>query len=201
MKQTIKAVISAACLIFGAGQAMAASLGLTTGTPSLMSDTAFIDVLHFGPDGDLSTFGAEVITSNGVAPVGFTEIGFGIGYGLADPTGTFSGGFDIFDEAGAFLAGDLLAVGFTENVIEFEFGNLTGSGAASFGASVLALVSFDDPLGANPFDGLNDGASLSATVSFANVVDPSVAPVPLPAGLPLLLVGLSAIAVTRRRVR
>lgn len=42
-------------------------------------------------------------------------------------------------------------MGFTEDVIELQFGNLSGSGAGSFGASVLALISFDDPLGANPF--------------------------------------------------
>ncbi len=177
----------------------AATLGLTTGAPSFSSSTAFIDFLDFDPDGDLSTFGVEVVATDGVTPVGLTEIGFGIGYSLADPTGDFSGGFDIFDEDGEFLAGDLLAVGFTEDVIEFEFGNLTGSGAGDFGASVLALIAFDDPLGMNPFNGFLDGDSLGASITVLNVVDTSVAPVPLPAGLPLLLGGIGILAIARNR--
>lgn len=177
----------------------AATLGLTTEAPSLSSSTAFIDFFDIDPDGDLSTFGAEVDTTDGVTPVGFTEIGFGVGYALTDPTGDFSGGFDIFDEVGEFLAGDLVAVGFTDNVIEFQFGNLTGSGARDFGSSLLALITFDDPLGANPFDNFFDGDSLGATITISSVLDTSVAPIPLPAGLPLLLGGMGVLALARRR--
>lgn len=184
--------------VFGSMSA-ATTLGLTTEAPSLTSNTAFIDFLDFDPDGDLSTFGAEVDATDGVAPVGFTEIGFGIGYSLSDPTGDFSGGFDIFDEDGEFLAGDLLAVGFTEDVIEFQFGNLTGSGAGDFGASVLALIAFDDPLGLNPFESFFDGDSLGASITISSVVDTSPAPIPLPAGLPLILTGLGGLLVLRRK--
>jgi len=181
------------------GTSSAATLGLTTEAPSLSSSTAFIDYFEFAPDGDLSNFGAEVDFIDGVSPVGFTEIGFGIGYSLSDPTGDFNGGFDIFDEDGEFLAGDLLAVGFTEDVIELQFGNLSGSGTGSFGSSVLALISLDDPLGTNPFSLLVDGDSLGASISFSSVADTSVAPIPLPAGLPLLLTSLGGIALLRRR--
>ncbi|MEP5758982.1 MAG: VPLPA-CTERM sorting domain-containing protein [Litoreibacter sp.] len=181
------------------GMVSAATLGLTTEAPSLSSSAAFIDFLDFDPDGDLSTFGAEVDATDGLSPAGFTEISFGIGYALSDPMGNFSGGFDVFDEDGEFLAGDLLAVGFMEDVIELQFGNLNGSGSGDFGSSVLALISFDDPLGANPFTSFFDGDSLGASISISSVANTSVAPIPLPAGLPLLLGGLGFLGFMKRR--
>ncbi|SIO45964.1 VPLPA-CTERM protein sorting domain-containing protein [Rhodovulum sp. ES.010] len=192
MKRHISAALVTAGLAFGALQAQAASLGLPTGAPSLSSSAAFIDYIEFAPDGDLSTFGAAVDSTDGVSPTGLTEIGFGVGFSLADPTAEATGGFDVFDEDGLFLAGDLLAVGFTEDVIEFRFGNLSGSGAGAFGSSVLALIAFDDPLGANPFDSFADGDFYSASITISNVV-------PLPAGLALLLGGLGGMALLRRR--
>ena len=92
-----------------------------------------------------------------------------------------------------------MAVGFTEDVIEFEFGNLTGNGVGDFGSSVLAIIAFDDPLGMNPFDGFFDGDSLGASITISNVVDTSVAPVPLPAGFPLLLGGIGILGFARSR--
>jgi hypothetical protein len=169
------------------------------GQDSLSSSTAFIDYLEFAPDGDLSTFGAQVDFTDGVSPTGFTEIGFGIGFLLADPTTGATGGFDIFDEDGLFLDGELLAVGFTEDVIGLQFGNLGGSNASSFGSSVLASIAFDDALGANPFDGFVDGEYYGASITTSNVADATVAPVPLPAGLPLLLTSLGGIVLLRRR--
>lgn len=197
MKHFITAAVVTAGTVLGAQEVAAATLGLRTEAPSLATSAAFIDYFEFGPDGDLSTFGALVDSTDGVSPVGFTEIGFGIGVALADPTTGATGGFDVFDEDGLFLAGDLLAVGFVEDVIEFQFGNLSGSGAGSFGSSVLALIAFDDPLGANPFASLVDSDSLGASVTISNV-----APIPLPASVLLLLGGLVSIgAVGARRRR
>lgn len=198
MRSFLFSVLLAISSVSG-GAVSSATLGLSFGEPSLSSSTAFVDYLAFGPDGDLSTFGAEVDVSNGVSPTGFTEIGFGLGFSLADPTNDFSGGFDIFDDVGEFLAGDLFAVGFTEDVIELQFSNLSGSGANEFGSSVLAFVSFEDPLGENPFSSLFDGDSLGASISFASVIDTTVAPIPLPGGLPLLLAGIGAFTMVRKR--
>ncbi|SFR06274.1 VPLPA-CTERM sorting domain-containing protein [Poseidonocella sedimentorum] len=194
MKHSITAAIMAAGLAFGAGGAFAATLGLTTAAPSLSSSTGLISYFDVDPDGDLSTGGAEVDATDGVSPSGFTEIGFGVGFSLADPTTGLTGGFDVFDDDGLFLGGDLFAVGFTEDVIELHFNNLSGSGASAFGTSVLALIVFDDPLGANPFAALLDGDELGASITISDVV----APIPLPAGLPLLLAGLLGLGLVRR---
>jgi hypothetical protein len=106
------------------GPAGAATLGLETTVPKIETSFALIDYLEFGGDGDLSTFGAEIYFTDGVAPSGFTEISFAVGFSLSDPTSGATGGFDVFDEDGLFLDGDLKAVGFTEDTIELEFDNI-----------------------------------------------------------------------------
>lgn len=197
MKYFNLGAVAGLALTFCAGASSAATLSLATETPNFSSSSAFVDFLNFDPDGDLSTFGADVDFTNGVSPVGFTELGFGIGYSLADPTGTATGGFDVTDENGLLLGGDLLAVGFSEDVIELQFDNLIGSGAGSFGSSVLMVVAFSDSfdeLGSNPFDDFADGFFYDATISVSNV-----AAIPLPAGLPLLLTGFLGLGLLARR--
>ena len=184
-----------------AAMAPAATLGLTTGAPSLSSSAASIDYFEFGSDGDLSSFGAEIDATNGITTTGFTEIGFGIGFSLSDPTDAPAGGFDIFDDTGLVLAGDLLAIGFVEDTIELQFNNLFGSGAGAFGTSALAVITFDDPLGPDPFLSFFDGDFYGASITVSNVVSTTPSPVPLPAGLPLMLgaLGLSAGLLRRRK--
>lgn len=199
MRNFLAPALLAAGLTLTAGLASAATLGLTTEAPSLSSSTAEIDYLEFLSDGNLSTFGAEVDATNGTSPVGLTEISFAVGFDVSDPTGDFGGGFDVFDDNGEFLAGDILAVGFSEDVIEFQFGNLSGSAADDFGSSVLALITFDDPLGVDPFRALADGDALFASISISRVA--AIAPVPLPAGLPLLLTGALGFGLLKRRAK
>lgn len=173
----------------------AMTLGLTTQSPFLQSDNVIVDYFEFSSDGDLSAFGAPVTTFGGVSPVGASEISFGFGYSIGNPTGDFSGGFDVFDDNGLFLGGNLFAVGYIENVIELQFKNLSGSAAADFGPSVLALIIFDEDLGPNPFAGLADGAFYDATVNVS-----SVSQVPLPGALWLLITGLGLLSITRYRL-
>lgn len=198
MSKFYKPLLVSAGLIFSsAGMSGAASLGLTTSDPTMEASLAFVDYLEFGPDGDLSTFGAEVDSSNGISTSGITELGFGFGFETSDPTNTASGGFDIEDANGLVLAGDLIAIGFTEDVIEAQFGNLSGSEAELFGSSILATISFADPLGLNPFAKMNDGDFFEATVLISNVGGTTV--VPVPASLPLLLLGFGGLAAIRSR--
>ena len=176
--------------------AQAAPLDLDTTTPMLTAAGAFVDFLSFDPDGDLSTFFAEVTTFDGIVSNAPADISFGVGFSVANPVTSFSGGLDIFDNVGVFLRGDIAAIGFAEDLIEFEFDNLSGPGIASFGNSVLLSIDFTDSLGANPFDSLVDGQSYEASLTLANV-----AAIPTPAVLPLLLAGLGAFGLCRLVVR
>ena len=198
MRNYIRTAVFSFVLYVGlTGSATATSLGLITTDPTIEASLAFIDYLEFGGDGDLSTFGAEVDFVDGVSPVGITEISFGIGYSLANPTDDANGGFDIFDQNGLFLIGNLFRIGFLEDIIELQFNNLAGSAAGDFGSSVLALVTFDNPLGPNPFVSLVDGNSYTASISISRVA----ATIPLPASLPLMLIGLGALGFMLRRHR
>nr|WP_281719334.1 hypothetical protein [Nitrosomonas nitrosa] len=180
--------------------ATAATLGLTTQNPSVGASSAIIDFFEFGADGDLSTFGWEIDTFNNVIPDGFAEFSFGIGFSLANPTVDASGGFNIFDETGLFLGGDLAAVGFTEDVIEFQFNNLVGSAATDFGSSALLLVHFDESLGLNPFNELIDGMFYTASVSITSVLPQVVTmPVSEPAALPMVAMALLLMGYVRMR--
>ncbi len=172
--------------------ANATTLGLTTQDPSLDSSFAFVDYFEFNSSGDLSSFGGIIDSSSGISPFGLTEFSFGIGFSLSDPTNTAAGGFDVFDGNGLFLSGDLLAVGYTENVIEFQFDQLTGSAAGSFGSSALMLISFVDQLGTNPFAALVDGTFYDASVKIASVV-----PLSEPTILPMFALALFLISLVR----
>lgn len=183
-------------LLAFAAPSLAASLGLTPGQPALNAAIVTVDYFEFGSDGDLSSFGALVDGADGVSPTGVTELGFGFGFDLANPIVGATGGFDVSDENGLFLAGELQAVGFRDDVIELEFGALSGSAASSFDASVLMQIAFIDDWGVNPFTKLVDGNSYSTMISIANA-----APVPVPAALPLFLSALGFAAVFSRRRR
>ncbi len=199
MKRKIHSTLLTITLIFSIQiTATAASLGLTTQSPTLGSSSAFIDYLEFGGDGDISSFFNSLNSSSGVTPVGLTDLSFGVGFSLATPTVGATGFFDIFDDNGQFLAGDLFAVGFTEDIIELQFNNLIGSAAGSFGNSVLALVTFDDPLGPNPFNSFIDGNFYTASVSISDVVA-TVTSVSEPAILSIFILALFLMGFTRLR--
>jgi hypothetical protein len=178
------------------GSSKAVPLGLPTSAPTIESSFALFDFFEFGPDGDLSTFGAVVDFADGAAPVGLAEIGLGFGFGLADPTIGAAGGFFVVDDNGLFLDGILEAVGFTEDIIELQFGSLGGAASADFGETVLALIAFDDPLGPNPFLAFNDGDLLTAAISISSVVAVSE-----PSTLALLAPVLLGIGWFRQRRR
>ncbi len=172
----------------------AATIGLDTGSPKIEAGFSTIDFFDLVTDGDLSTFGAVVDFTDGVSPFGFTEISFGVGYDLVKPTIGASGGFDVFDENGLFLGGELKAVGFSENEVEFQFENLSGAAASDFDSSVLMVISFFDALGANPFDAFVDGTAYDASISIANVK-----PVSEPAMMPLIMLAFLGMTIINRR--
>jgi hypothetical protein len=196
MKKLRTHLLGGLFLLALATPSLAASLGLIPGQPELVVGSATVDYFEIGPDGDLSSFGTLVDGADGVSPTGVTELGFGFGFDLANPIVGATGGFDVTDENGLFLSGELQAVGFRDDVIELEFGALSGSAASSFDASVLMQIAFIDDWGVNPFTKLVDGNSYSTMISIANA-----APVPVPAALPLFLSALGFAAVFTRRRR
>ena len=199
MKSFLASTLVAAGFALSAGAASAATLGLTTEAPTIEASFAVVDFFDLDPDGDLSTFDAEVDFTDEVSLTDPAFISFGFGYSLADPTDGPTGGFDIFEDFGFSLAlsGDLEQVGFFTDTIELLFGSLTGSAAGSFGSQALMTIIFDDPLGDNPFDAFVDGEIYNASISVSSVAAPAV--IPLPAGLPLLLTGLLGLGSVRRR--
>lgn len=168
-------------------------LGLDTEAPFIRSSLASIDYLDFSPDGDLSTFGSVVDFTDGISPNGLSKIGFGVGFDLSFPTIGATGGFDIFDQNGLFLGGDIKALGFTDNIIQFQFGSLVGSANADFGSSILMTITFSDSLGANPFNSFVDGESYAASISLSRVTA-----VPEPPSLGLVMSTFLMMLMARR---
>ena len=201
MKKIIYSIVLTIALFFSMQLTVsAATLGLTTQDPTLGSSSIVVDYLQFGGDGDLASFGAGIDSSSGVTPTGFADLSFDAAFPLATPTIGATGFFDIFDNNGQFLAGDLMAVGFTQDVVELQFNNLIGSAASSFGSSVLALITFDDALGLNPFNSFIDGDFYTASVSISNVVE-DVGSASEPTILSIFILALFLMGFTRLRHR
>lgn len=188
----------------------AASLGLTTGTPIITAGSTsveYLDDVGFGADLtnafslDTSVTAVDSVTFAGPADLTFTFFGFN----PLDPMDLTlpyspSGGFDIVDDGSVFLQGDaVIDVGFREDAIEIQFGNLSGTGASIFGDSILLEVLFADPLGdPNPFNALQANA-YDASVTVSNVV-PTPIPIPIPV-LPMFLSPLIAFGWLGRKHR
>ena len=175
----------------------AATLGLATENPTVSASISTVDYFDDFEFIDMLVLG-DIDSETGVTVGPNPLLSFALGFGIFDPTNIFLGGFGIDTDNGQFLSGDLIAVGFTEDVIELQLGNLVGSGVGSFGSSVLATLTSLD-FGANPFDSLAGGGSTTASVTLANVVE--MPPIPLPAGLGLLLSALAGLAFLRRKTR
>lgn len=188
----------------GTESADAASLGLTTEQPMIVVDAVDLILLDdFAGSGDLIVpFPAPVDSVMGLPgsqPSDFS-LDFVVSFSFADPTMGLTGGFSLFDSFGTsfFLGGDIAAVGFAEDVIEFQFDTIIGPLSSVFGPSVLIEVTFDDPFDMfndNPF---NDQLTLpefpAATLKLSKVTT-----VDGPASLSLLLSGFIGLWMIRRR--
>ena len=199
---TIKTIIGALALSIASLSAQAATLGLATSAPTVGAD-GVVDYLEFGPDGDLSMFGVPVHTSSLTTIGAGAEVGFGIGFSLSDPESGASGGFEIYDDQGLYLSGDLLALGFRafrafDGLIELHFGSLTGRGVSEWTDTLLMTVIFDGT-GEDVFGSFFDGEFYDVEIGmFAVTSDaPPPSPIPLPDSAFLLLAGLGTMAAGR----
>lgn len=182
------ALSAAVAATLAAAPAMSATVllpGEVATTPMLSAPDARLDYQEFFGDGDVSGFGIAV---DGVPG----ELSFGIGWSIGDLSIAF-GGFAIDDIGTTVLQGDLTAVGFVGDTLEFRFESIAGSEAATFGDAILMELDMGTalPLG---LASLEDGTSYDASATLSRI-----APIPIPATLPLMAVALAGIAAARRR--
>jgi len=203
MKHLLWAGVLTIGTVFG-GMTSAATLGLITEEPILEASDVDLDYIEidFGgtpdPDeADLSGFGAPITSDMGlVSPlVDPASLEISLFYDLLDPVGTAAGSVIVTDDFtfDELLAGDVVAVGFEDGLLELELGFLSGSLAPEFGAGALVEIFFGTGFG-DPFDTFVDGDFLLASAKIS-----AIAPIPLPAGGALLATALVAAAGLRRR--
>lgn len=189
MFHTIKVMVTALAFALPFGGAHAASLNLTTGDPTVVAGQATVD-FAFGELIVLDQF----VTSTSGDDVASADTVFA-------SSDAVTGGFSISDSSLTELAGgDLIASGFTDNTIEFLFGVLSGTAASAYDSGqALVEVDFGSVFSGRTsiFDQLVDGDFYSATVTVSAVT--AIAPIPLPAGIVLMLSGLVGLGVASRR--
>lgn len=146
---------------------------------------------------DFLIFGAETYAS-GVELQGNLTSDLAVVFETADPYATADASFTLLSDGATVLSGLLSSVSLgQDSVINLVFGDLTGDLAAAFGAALTLELAFLDNLGADTFALLQDGGDYN--VAFVAAGAP--APVPLPAGGVLILTGLGALGLMRRRRR
>ena len=194
MKNLLSALALGLVALVATDRVQAASLNVVTGLPVVDIPFATADYLETLGTGDLSIIAAEGLVT-GTPQAGDLFVDIFVDFDLLDPAGTAGGALFSVDDDGAFLDGSLVRTGFDADVLQLLYGDLSGNAAGDFGRFALVELVFIDPFpGDDPLSNLEDGTAydVAATVS-------SVAPIPLPAALPLLLAGLGGLVLLRRR--
>ena len=194
MKNLLSALALGLVALVATDRAQAAPLNLITpDSPVIDVPFATANYLEIDGIGDLSIFSAEGLAT-GTSAAGSLFLDIFLDFDVSDPD-DIDGALFSADDNGAFLDGTLVRTGFDGDILELLFSDLSGTAASDFGdlAQIDIVFVFPNP-GADPLSNLVDGTAydVSATVS-------SVAPIPLPAALPLLLAGLGGLVLLRRR--
>jgi hypothetical protein len=163
---------------------------VTVGAPVISgSGTAFHD-----PSLGFDLVGDGVAASTGSAPAD----GLLVTVPFADLAPAPAGALFVTDAGASFLSGDLARVGSPidpagADTLELVFGNLDGSASSSFRPA--ALLSLTGEFGADPIRAGFGSVAAPVDVRF------SIAPVPLPPSLWVLLTGLAGLLALRQARR
>ncbi|WP_299963114.1 VPLPA-CTERM sorting domain-containing protein [uncultured Roseobacter sp.] len=200
MYRSLKTAFAGLALLIGAHAASAKSLDLVGSGPSLSIGAISIDYFENAASDTRSFIGIAPITGgDGVALGTAPSLFFTATTGLSDPFAIDFGTLDASgDPNGDFLVlGDFVDFGFTDTTLEFLFDTIGGRAAGDFGSQVLLEFTIAANSGITLLSGLFDGAFPAGTATITGNLAP-VSPIPLPAGLPLLLAGLGGLLVLRR---
>ncbi|WP_420860567.1 VPLPA-CTERM sorting domain-containing protein [Algirhabdus cladophorae] len=209
---TLKGLFAGIILSLGtAVAANAASLGYTATDP-FVSGEGTVEFTDDGTLGDLLAFGMSVDSASSTLPGSLTEFDFTLDqYTLGMPNdGNATGSFSLYDDLLNEVGSDsVIGIGFVNNVVEIAFNSVEaflGNGTdVSPAASMVALLEVKFDFGANfsgnPFSELaemnaNGNMEVFAAYKLSAV---EMSAVPVPAALPLLLIGVGAFGVVRRR--
>ncbi|WP_424965864.1 VPLPA-CTERM sorting domain-containing protein [Dinoroseobacter sp. S375] len=181
---------------------------LALGLSSMGAKAVTLDLGNFELGSEIvSATGAADIIAGGMIPASFLGIGASFGpFEVVTVTG-----FDPFD-AGDFsvtyavpsttsslsgIATDLVT---TDTTIEILFDVAAGNIAIPSGKFVVVIEDIDpvNDYGADPF-GFIGAATLGPDPVLSSFTLTALVPIPLPAALPLLALGLGSLAVARRR--
>lgn len=133
--------------------------------------------------------------TGGVGPTPITVAGF---MSTTGPSGGPLDDFTLFDfggPLGLLLSGSYLdeSIDLTGKTVDVLFANTGGAASAAVGDYFIVNVLY---VGANPADFKTDGTVMPGAVTLQSA---KLTPIPLPAGAVLLIGGLGALAVARRR--
>lgn len=186
MVKLLKSATAAMILSLGFGTSVwAASLDLNTATPAVMGS------------GQIAFFDGVDFTGFGFGVTGEGDLGSAATLDFLTDGADF-GTFDVLDSLfEPLLSGMVLtATGFTDQTIELQFSELTGSASGDFDLGALLTITFDDDLGSRTsiFDGLDADTTYEVDVNVAAVV-------PLPASVLMLAGALAGLFGFRRRQR
>ena len=178
----------------------AKTLDLIIGDPTidvLFAESEFSVDLTDPTSADLVTFG-PVDFSFGIALPAFSDAELLISFDPVDPIESITGDLLLIDALTneTLLSASNAVGGFGSGVVELMLQANGGTLSSDFAEGVFVELFLIDPfIGDDPFGELQDGTTYDSSLTISAVV----APVPVPASLPLLAAGFLSIATLRRR--
>ena len=169
--------------------------------PLVVAPGADLTFTEIDPRAEIAIFGTvdRFDDVSGFTSASFTMI---FDYLLATPPSNAAGVFAIDDGSAFLLTGSIDAASLIGDTILLSLSGLDGSEKSVFSTPVFAEIVFDTLPGADLFGALTNANPYGVTVTIgAAGQSPVTAPIPLPAGLPLLASGIALFCWVSRRAR